>query len=80
MYEIKVELVTHVQVRHIPITVAVHVEGRGWDYEANDWFHMALRPPNSALFRPVGEFSVKFHDGDEYVWNSVSHIRCQIPF
>ncbi|EIE19936.1 hypothetical protein COCSUDRAFT_3622, partial [Coccomyxa subellipsoidea C-169] len=60
------------KVRHIPITVAMHVEGRGWVYEANDWFYMALRPPNYALFRPVGEFSVKFHDGDEYVWNSVN--------
>ena len=59
-----------VQVRHIPITVALHVEGRGWTYDANDWFYMALRP-NYALFRPVGEFCLHFHDGDEYAWNGV---------
>ncbi|KAK9916859.1 hypothetical protein WJX75_008061 [Coccomyxa subellipsoidea] len=59
------------KVCHIPITVAVHIEGRGWDYNANDWFHMSLRP-NSAFFRPVGEFCLKFHDGDEYAWTGVN--------
>ncbi len=63
--------VMSLQVRHIPITVAVHIEGRGWDYTSNDWFHMSLRP-NYAFFRPVGEFCLRFHDGDEYAWTGVS--------
>ena len=49
----------------------MHCEGRGWDFSGNDEFYMHLRG-NHAQIRPVGELSVKFHDGDEYVWSTVS--------
>ena len=49
----------------------MHCEGRGWEFSGNDEFYMHLRG-NHAQIRPVGELSVKFHDGDEYVWSTVS--------
>lgn len=67
------------QVNHVPIVVAVHAEGRGWTYSANDWFHMALRP-NSATFRPVGDFFVRFADGDEYVWDGVRFLSSRLLY
>ena len=59
------------QLRHIPMVHVMHCEGRGWDFSGNDEFYMHLRG-NHAQIRPVGELSVKFHDGDEYVWSTVS--------
>ena len=52
------------------MTHALHIEGRSWTYTGNDWLHMALRP-NYAIFRPVGEMQMHFHDGNEYLWNTV---------
>lgn len=48
----------------------MHCEGRGWQFEANDEFHMELWG-NHAIIRPVGELYVKFSDGDEYCWSTV---------
>lgn len=50
----------------------MHCDGRGWQFSGNDEFYMHLRG-NYALIRPVGELYVRFHDGDEYVWSTVSH-------
>jgi len=61
----------------------VHVmfcEGRGWEFAGNDVFEMALRG-NYAIIRPAGELHVKFHDGDEFIWSTVSfltHLPCPL--
>lgn len=60
-----------VQIRHIPMVHVMHCEGRGWHFSGNDEFYMHLRG-NYALIRPVGELYVQFHDGDEYIWTTVS--------
>ena len=58
------------QVRHIPMVVVVHADGRGWQFDANDEFHMELWG-NHARIRPAGEMYATFHDGDEYCWAPV---------
>ena len=44
--------------------------GRGWQFDANDEFHMELWG-NHARIRPAGEMYATFHDGDEYCWAPV---------
>ena len=58
------------QVEHLPVTVATHVEGKAWVYEASDKFIIKLRW-NCAIFRPEGRLFLQFSDGDEYDWTMV---------
>ena len=67
-----------VQVRHIPMVHVVHADGRGWQFDANDEFHMELWG-NHARIRPAGEMYATFHDGDEYCWAPVRICACRCP-
>ena len=57
------------------MTHAMHVDGRRWQMDAWDEFHIELWF-GYAILRPIADIRLTFADGEQYSWNQVHLISC----